>query len=250
MRRGRSRWTISQLVSKTASMKLRSTAALSLLLTTPAGLTQVLEGVSGSVIIGHPLDIVVQSRHGSGELDSVGCVRAEVRYGETQLPAHDVRIGLAERQETGGRSLAGYRVQALRPLDEPYVVLSVVVGCGSGAGTFRREWTLLASVEADRGNVPNLSSADIVMGVLLPTDTMCAADRVPRGKRPVGWWARLLRCLRDRFRPCRARANQRPRWQSRGQRRAFHSKADSVGRSMLLASRRSRLEHRRWIGCV
>lgn len=111
---------------------------------------ELLGDASGRVLLGRPLDIVVQSSSSSLLGGRQGCVQAKVRYGDVPVPDADVQVSIETPSERGAGQ-GRIRVRVKRPLDEPFVSLTVAVGCGGQEGVFRREWVLLADWPASVG---------------------------------------------------------------------------------------------------
>ncbi|MFN3829414.1 MAG: hypothetical protein ACK4MK_05150, partial [Tepidimonas ignava] len=100
---------------------------------------QSLGGVGGAVIIGRPLDIVVQSSLSADDAAAL-CAQATVRYGDTALPASEVTLTVVRDDPRG----SGLRVRARAPVNELFVGVDVRVGC---QGALARSYTLLADLE-------------------------------------------------------------------------------------------------------
>lgn len=121
---------------------------------------------SGQAIIGRTLDMQVRSDAPLADIESAGCVSAQVQYGDTQLPAGNVSLSV---QAAG--SGATIRVRTSVPVNEP--VVSVVLNTGCAADRFTRKYTLLADLD------PTLTSSSAVAAVPLvvlapPTDNALA----------------------------------------------------------------------------
>jgi hypothetical protein len=123
-------------------MHTKSALASLLLVSAVNGHAQTLGAAQGAVIIGRPLDIVVQSPGLASDDATALCVQAEVRYGETRLGPSDVSVRL--EPQVGQRDGA-IRVQARPAVNEPFVTVEVRIGCPS---RFVRAYTMLADVES------------------------------------------------------------------------------------------------------
>lgn len=122
-------------------LKLKSVAGAVLLLTMGHAWSLSLGGVQGGVIIGRPLDILVQSSIEASDVAAGLCVEAEVTYGDTRLPAGSVT---ATVHRVGADGAGALRVRTTEPVTEPIVTLVLKAGC---APTFRRSYSLLADME-------------------------------------------------------------------------------------------------------
>lgn len=109
----------------------------------PAG-AQSLGAAKGAVFIGRPLDVVVASTV-EGEDAAALCAEARVRYGETSLPASDVALSVVRDDPRG----PGLRVRTRTPVDEPFVVIDIKVGCST---PFVRRYTLLPFYSREVGD--------------------------------------------------------------------------------------------------
>ncbi|MEW6693356.1 MAG: hypothetical protein AB1371_00115 [Pseudomonadota bacterium] len=108
---------------------------------------QSLGAVQGAVIIGRPLDIVVQGQWEAGDGGAAVCVEADVRYGETRLAAGSVSVTV----ERGSAGASVLRVRARQPVNEPFVTIELRVGCPA---RFARAYTLLADIEPAQPAAP------------------------------------------------------------------------------------------------
>ncbi len=100
-----------------------------------------LGATQGSVIIGRPLDLLVQSSITASEAASGLCLEAEVLYGDTRVPATAITTGI---HQTGGEGAGALRIRSTDPVNEPIVTLILRAGCTT---SFRRSYTLLADEE-------------------------------------------------------------------------------------------------------
>ena len=114
---------------------------------------QSLGAVQGAVIIGRPLDIVVQSLGPAGDDASAQCVQADVRYGDMRLSPSHVDLSFEGDVAQAGGML---RVRTRLPVNEPFVTVEVRVGCPV---RLTRWYTLLADVEPLRPMVPPPAAA-------------------------------------------------------------------------------------------
>lgn len=143
-------------------------ALISLLLVAAVqGHAQSLGAVQGAIIIGRPLDIVVQSPGATGDDTGAQCVQADVRYGEMRLSPSDVSVTV-ERDVAQGTGVL--RVRSRLPVNEPFVTVELRVGCPM---RFTRAYTLLADVEPVRPGPPSAVAAP----VRAPTATPVPTDR-------------------------------------------------------------------------
>ncbi len=125
-------------------MRPKSALTSLLLVAAVQGHGQSLGAVQGAVIIGRPLDIVVQSPGATGDDTGAQCVQADVRYGEMRLSPSDVSVTV-ERDAARGAGVL--RVRSRLPVNEPFVTVELRVGCPM---RFARAYTLLADVEPVR----------------------------------------------------------------------------------------------------
>lgn len=125
-------------------MHSRSALASLLLVSAVQGHAQSLGAVQGAVIIGRPLDIVVQSHVAAGDDATSLCVQADVRYGDTRLSPSDVSVTI---ERDAAQTAGVLRVRARQPVNEPFVTVEVRVGCPM---RFARAYTLLADAEPVR----------------------------------------------------------------------------------------------------
>ncbi|WP_425973558.1 hypothetical protein [Tepidimonas sp. HKU78] len=192
-------------------MHTKSALASLLLVSAVNGHAQTLGAAQGAVIIGRPLDIVVQSPGLASDDATALCVQAEVRYGETRLGPSDVSVRL--EPQVGQRDGA-IRVQARPAVNEPFVTVEVRIGCPS---RFVRVYTMLADVESPIATPAVVAAVDVpetrdalsvpaarpqrisTIGRDLATNKInrraSAAKTRPMGlqpsARPTSWFARL-----------------------------------------------------------
>lgn len=148
---------------------------------------ELLGDASGRVLLGRPLDIVVQSSSSSLLGGRQGCVQAKVRYGDVPVPDADVQVSIETPSERGAGQ-GRIRVRVKRPLDEPFVSLTVAVGCGGQEGVFRREWVLLADWPASVGGASAETQRDggaMLHGVVVAPSTGLLARSLSVAK-PTG----------------------------------------------------------------
>ena len=100
-----------------------------------------LGATQGEVIIGRPLDVLVQSNITAAEAASGLCLEADVLYGETRIAPSAVSTAIQQLGSDGQRAI---RITVAQPVNEPIVTVTVRAGC---TATFRRSYTLLADVE-------------------------------------------------------------------------------------------------------
>lgn len=112
-----------------------------LLVTVTQGWALSLGATQGQVIIGRPLDILVQSSVDASEAAAGLCLEAEVLYGDVRVPASAVTTAIHRLGADGSGAL---RVQVSQAVSEPIVTVLLKAGCPP---TFRRSYALLADVE-------------------------------------------------------------------------------------------------------
>ncbi|WP_180683330.1 type IV pilus assembly protein FimV [Tepidicella baoligensis] len=112
-----------------------------LLATTTQVVAVSLGATQGNVIIGRPLDILIQSSIDASEAAAGLCLEAEVIYGDMRVAATAIT---AEIHRVGTGGAGALRVRATEPVNEPIVTVTIQVGCQT---PFRRSYTLLADVE-------------------------------------------------------------------------------------------------------
>lgn len=100
-----------------------------------------LGAVQGQVIIGRPLDILVQSSIEPSDAAAGLCLEAEVVYGDTRVAPTAVSAAI---HRVGPAGTGALRVRANQPVTEPIVTVVLKAGCQQ---TFRRSYALLADVE-------------------------------------------------------------------------------------------------------
>jgi hypothetical protein len=120
---------------------LKLAMAGALLVTATQVVAVSLGATQGSVIIGRPLDLLVQTSITASEVASGLCLEAEVLYGDTRVPAAAITTGI---HQIGGEGSGALRIRTTDPVNEPIVTLILRAGCTS---SFRRSYTLLADEE-------------------------------------------------------------------------------------------------------
>lgn len=130
-------------------------AALSGLAGVTAAWAQSLGAVKGTVLLGRPLDVVVAAPV-EGDDPAAVCAEARVRFGETPLAASDVTLTVTRDDPRG----AGLRIRTQSAVDEPFVQLTVRVGCSGG---LTRQYTLLPMLAPERPPAPPLDVAAIAL---------------------------------------------------------------------------------------
>lgn len=111
---------------------------------------------SGQAIIGRPLDISVRSSAPLADIESAGCLLAEVRYGDNVLPAGNVSLSV---QAVGEGAVI--RVRSSVPVNEP--VVSVMLQTGCAADRFSRKYTLLADLDPALAPSPSVAALPLVV---------------------------------------------------------------------------------------
>lgn len=97
----------------------------------------------GAVLIGQPLELVVQIQLDAGEDPSSLCFEAEVFHADTRQDASQVRV-LVEAITSG--QMANVRVLSSAPVDEPVVTVYVRTGCAQKTS---RRYVLLADLASE-----------------------------------------------------------------------------------------------------
>ena len=115
-----------------------------------------LGAATGSAIIGSPLDISVRSSAPLADIESAGCLQAQVLYGDTTLPAGSVSLSVQ-----GTADGAVIRVRSSVPVNEP--VVSVVLNTGCAADRFSRKYTLLADLDPSLAATPSVAAVPLVV---------------------------------------------------------------------------------------
>lgn len=119
-----------------------------------------LGATQGEVIIGRPLDLLVQSNITAAEAASGLCLDADVLFGDTRIAPSAITTAIQQMGAEGQRAI---RITVSQPVNEPIVTVTVRAGCTS---SFRRSYTLLADVEpalaaAAAASVRHLSSPPV-----------------------------------------------------------------------------------------
>lgn len=112
-----------------------------LLLTATQVVAVSLGATQGSVIIGRPLDLLVQSSITAADASAGLCLNAEVLYGDTRIAPTAITTAI---DQIGAEGRGRIRITVDQPVNEPIVTLVLRAGCTT---TFRRSYTLLADVE-------------------------------------------------------------------------------------------------------
>ncbi|MCD8514682.1 MAG: hypothetical protein LRY31_01310 [Burkholderiaceae bacterium] len=112
-----------------------------LLLTATQVVAVSLGATQGSVIIGRPLDLLVQSSITAADASAGLCLNAEVLYGDTRIAPTAITTAI---DQIGSEGRGRIRITVDQPVNEPIVTLVLRAGCTT---TFRRSYTLLADVE-------------------------------------------------------------------------------------------------------
>lgn len=123
-----------------------------------------LGGYTGQAIIGRPLDMSVRSNAPLADIESAGCLLAQVQYGDTVLPAGSVSLSVQAAE--GG---AVIRVRSNVPVNEP--VVSVVLNTGCAADRFSRKYTLLADLDPSLAPTPAPAPPPLVVLAAPPAAT-------------------------------------------------------------------------------
>lgn len=145
-----------------------------------------LGATQGSVIIGRPLDLLVQSSIDSSEAAAGLCLEAEVMYGDMRVPPTAITVAVHRAGTDGTGAL---RVRTTEPVNEPFVTLTLKAGCQT---PFRRSYTLLADMEprvATSSSVPVLPVPVQRPSTLAPArpngQTVTASAAVPKAAETV-----------------------------------------------------------------
>lgn len=152
-------------------MHAKSALASLLLVSAVQGHAQSLGAAQGAVIIGRPLDIVVQSQVGTTDDAASLCVQADVRYGDARLSPSEVSVTV---EQGGAAGQGALRVRARQPINEPFVTVELRIGCPT---RFSRSYTLLADAEPIR---PAPAVAPARPAVTAPVTQPPAPSVVPR----------------------------------------------------------------------
>jgi pilus assembly protein FimV len=119
----------------------RTLAAVLLIGVSACARGQALGTPVADALLGRPLDMSLPARFASAD-SSDECVRADVFYGESRLKPADVRTTVS-----GPADQRRIRVEADRPIDEPFVTVSVRAGCRN---TVTRNYTLLPQFPSEQ----------------------------------------------------------------------------------------------------
>lgn len=118
---------------------LKFAVGSALLVTATHSVALSLGGTQGSVIIGRPLDILVQSSMDADDAASGLCLEAEVLYGDARVPASAITAAIHRAGSDGA-----LRVRVSQPVNEPIVTVILKAGCQQN---FKRSYSLLADFE-------------------------------------------------------------------------------------------------------
>lgn len=118
---------------------LKFAVGSALLVTATHSVALSLGGTQGSVIIGRPLDILVQSSMDAEDAASGLCLEAEVLYGDARVPASAITAAIHRAGSDGA-----LRVRVSQPVNEPIVTVILKAGCQQN---FKRSYSLLADFE-------------------------------------------------------------------------------------------------------
>ncbi len=160
---------------------LKLAVGSALLVTVTQGWALSLGATQGSVIIGRPLDVLVQSSIDASEAAAGLCLEAEVIYGENRVPASAVTTAIHRIGADGSGAL---RVRVSEPVSEPFVTLVLKAGCQQ---TFRRSYTLLADLDMPAPSVAPSRSASNPAAVpqSVPRPVAPAAPAAPVSAAPA-----------------------------------------------------------------
>lgn len=153
--------------------------------------------VSGSTVIGRPLEVSVPVRFDDlAAAAGSGCVSAELLYGDKAIAKGKVKVELAP---DGGRPTSVARISSPEIVDEPVVTVVLQAGCRPGQQSIRR-YVLLAdaprdepvilgaasSLDLGRSAEPSsLATADSSAGTAAPRKAVkSAAARTPDQAQP------------------------------------------------------------------
>lgn len=98
---------------------------------------------SGAAVIGRPLDVRMQVLLGPNDTPDNLCLAAEVVYGDSTVPGSAVVV--TTQRSTPDAELSA-RVQASRPVNEPFVTVNLRAGCSA---PFARQYVFLADPAID-----------------------------------------------------------------------------------------------------
>lgn len=137
-----------------------------------------LGGTQSSVIIGRPLDILVQGSIEANESASGLCLTADVSYGDVRLPASAITAAI---HRLGADGKGSVRVRANVPVNEPIVTVAVKAGCPP---SFTRSYTLLADFEPAPVAVAR-DDGVAVLPVSAPSAAPTAVAPASRAQKPL-----------------------------------------------------------------
>lgn len=150
----------------------RSVAAPLLLSCCAYAVAQSLGTPTAEVWLGRPLDMTVPARFLSNDSRDE-CVRADVFFGESRVPADLVRATIV-----GTDGQRRVRIVTDSPVDEPIVTVSLRAGCAS---SITRNYTLLPDIpsEALLASLSRPPSLPVAGTVPLPGSVVAAAPAAP-----------------------------------------------------------------------
>lgn len=152
---------------------LKLAVGSALLLTATQVVAVSLGATQGSVIIGRPLDLQVQSSITAADASAGLCLNAEVWYGDTRILPTAIATAI---EQIGVEGRGRIRITVDQPVNEPIVTLVLQAGC---ATTFRRSYTLLADVE------PALAAAAVAAAAPLRLQPAPARPAAPVASAPT-----------------------------------------------------------------
>jgi hypothetical protein len=115
--------------------------------------------LSGSAVIGRPLDVSVQIQTGQGEDASAACVSADVYYADARQVAPRISIAAPNAGVSGAVAV---RVQSAAVVNEPVITVLMRTSCGSSN---MRRYVLLA-------DLPQSAPAPAAVAAASPTFVM------------------------------------------------------------------------------
>jgi len=101
--------------------------------------------LSGTAVVGRPLDVAATVRFDSSQDAQSACIKAEVLYGESKLHDNAVRVSVERTTELGRAAVA--RIVSSAVVDEPVVTLILQAGCGQKTV---RQYLMLADAPLDK----------------------------------------------------------------------------------------------------
>jgi len=157
---------------------LKSAVGSALLVAATQSVALSLGGTQGGVIIGRPLDVLVQSTVEAAEAASGLCLEAEILYGDMRVSPTAVTVAI---HRLGADGTGALRVRSSQPVNEPIVTLVLKAGCEQ---RYTRSYALLADYEASppaavRDPAPSRLSDTTPAGGGSGTVRAAAPDRAP-----------------------------------------------------------------------